>query len=190
MRALKTNGLFTAGLAGLKPPRPARGTTPTGSRILGLGQEPIVIGYGPGDAPAQFRGGTTSISEWYIYWALEQVRGPEGEANWSYQQSFLGGRRVTGGAIVDFVLWEKGYAIGLRIQTFYFHLASPLQSEKQAADLEQKVALQDGTDLYVVDIYEQNYIHDPSGTAAKRQVVLAQELVEYYNPRSSGEVRP
>lgn len=190
MKKLATNALFTKGLDGLKPPRPPRGTIPTGSRALGLGQVQVVIGYGPGDAPEQFRGGTTSISEWYIYWALEQIRGPEGEGDWSYQQSFLGGRRIYGGAIVDFVLWEKGYAIGLRIQTFYFHLASPLQSIKQATDLEQKVALENGGDLYVVDIYEQNYIHDPSGNAAKRQVILASELVESYNPRSTGDVRP
>lgn len=191
MKQIKQNGLFTGGLVKLKAPRPPRGTIPTGSRILALGQQVPTIGAGPGLAPEGFVGGTTSQTEWYVYWALEQIRGPEGEVGrWDYQSSMLGGRHMVGGAVIDFVLYEDDYQIGLRIQTFYFHLASPQGSYKQSSDLEQKIRLNDGTDLYVVDIYEQDYIHDESGEAVKREVIRAMSLIEEYNPRSAGGVRP
>jgi hypothetical protein len=188
---MKLNKLFTGGLAELKPPREPRGIAPSGSRVLGLHRTIQVIGAGPGEAPAGFVGGTTSLSEWYIYWALMQVRGPEGdEGRWAYQESFLGGRHIVGGAVVDFILYEDDYYIGLRIQTYYFHLASPEGSVKQSADLEQKVRLQDGTDILIVDIYEQNFIHDNTGRAAIEQVIKAMQLVEEYNPRTTGDVYP
>jgi len=188
---VKFNKLFTGGLAALKPPREPRGIAPTGSRVLGLGKDVKNVGGGPGDAPAGFVGGTTSLSEWYIYWALLQVRGPEGdEGAWAYQESFLGGRHIIGGAVVDFILYEDDYYIGLRIQTYYFHLASPEGSVKQANDLEQKIRLQDGNDLIIIDIYEQNFIHDDSGQAAIEQVLKAMQLVEEYNPRLTGDTIP
>jgi hypothetical protein len=188
---MKTNPLFTGGLAAMKPPRAPRGTIPTGSRILGLGFDVPTIGGGPGMAPAGFIGGATSQSEWYIYWALTEIRGPEGdEGRWDYQSSTQGGRHIVGGSVVDFTAYENQYIIGIRIQTFYFHLASPEGSYKQASDLEQKVHLQDGTDMYVVDVYEQDFIHDPSGEAAKREVLRALSLIEEYNPRSAGLVFP
>lgn len=186
------SNLLMGGLIKMKPPRPPRGTLPTGSRILGIGQDVPNVGGGPEAFLRTFNeGGATSQSEGYIYWALLQVRGPEGdEGRWDYQSSTLGGRHVAGGAVIDFTMYENDYEIGIRIQTFYFHLASPEGSYKQADDLEQKVRLQDGTDIYVVDVYEQNYIHDPSGRAAIQQIVEAMSLVEEYNPRSSGLVRP
>ena len=190
MRQLRPNSLFTGGLAKMKEPRAPRGIMPTGSSILALGQQVPKIGGGPGAAPQGFIGGTTSLSEWYIYWALEQVRGPEGEVGrWDYQSSQQGGRHIVGGSVLDFLLYEDDYQIGIRIQTFYFHLASTDGSYKQSSDLEQKVRLQGGTDLYIVDVYEQNYIHDESGEAAKREVIRAMSLIEEYNPRSVGAVR-
>jgi hypothetical protein len=186
----KTN-LFTGGLAAMKEPRAPRGTIPTGSRALGLGQTVPNVGGGPGLAPAGFIGGATSQSEWYIYWALLQIRGPEGdEGRWDYQSSTQGGRHLVGGSVVDFTIYEDQYIIGVRIQTFYFHLANPAQSYKQADDLEQKVHLQDGTDMIIIDVYEQDLIHDESGEAAKREILRALSLVEEYNPRLSGLTRP
>lgn len=188
---MKTNKLFTGGLVAMKVPRAPRGTIPTGSRELGLGQIVQNIGGGPGLAPAGFIGGATSQSEWYFYWALTQLRGPEGlEGRWDYQSGQQGGRRVVGGSILDFTCYENEYIIGIRIQTFYFHLAAPGGAYKVADDLQQKIHLQDGTDLYIVDVYEQDYIHDESGDAVMREARRALSLIEEYNPRSAGLVRP
>jgi hypothetical protein len=176
---------FTGGLGILKPPKIPRSIMPTGSSILGLGQKVQTTG-GPGLAPDGFIGGTNSQSEWYFYWACLQVIGPEGD-KWGYQQSFLGGRHIPGGAVVDFVIYQNEYTIGIRIQTFFFHLGSVDQSYKQADDLEQRIRLE-ANGLRVVDVYEQNFIHDESGKAAIREVVMAMELAEQWNPLASGLV--
>lgn len=183
----KRSGLFTGGLAALKPPKPPRAVFPQGPEVLGISLGPIQVG-GPGVAPAGFIGGTNSQSEWYIYWALTKILGPEGYI-WSYQQSFLGGRHLPGGAVVDFVVYYELYAVGMRIQTYFFHEASLMGSYKHASDLEQRISLTDNG-LIVVDIYEQNFIHDATGKAAIQQVLRAMQLVEEFNPRATGTVRP
>lgn len=171
----------------LKAPRFPRAVVPTGPSVLQLNKKPAYVG-GPGNAPEDFIGGATSLSEWYIYWALLKILGPEGD-QWAYQESFLGGRYMPGGAVVDFVVYQGEILIGLRIQTYYYHTGSPGGSVKHSSDLEQKVSLEENG-MYVIDIYEQNYIHDETGQAAIQQVLMALELVEEFNPRATGQVRP
>src|SRR6187455_711622 len=63
-------------------PERRQGIRTYGPKELGLQAAPQLVG-GPGDPPPGFVGGTTSISEWYLYWAFEKVLGPEGP-DWQY----------------------------------------------------------------------------------------------------------
>ena len=168
-----------------KPKKLLKAILPIGPRYLAQDYvHPQQIG-GPGQPPAGFIGGTNSVSEWYIYWALTKILGPEGEG-WTYQSSYLGGRRIRGGAVVDFVVFTPRYNIGLRVQTFYFHLAAG--SIKQSSDLEQRIALE-SYGLRIVDIYEQDFIGDPTGQSAIRVVLNALNGNESANPRTYGILR-
>ena len=156
---------------------------PQGSRAIQTIMRSVLIS-GPGDAPAGFVGGTTSLSEWYIYWALLQILGPEGDS-WAYQESFLGGRHMPGGAVVDFIVYQGNVELGLRIQTFYYHLAAG--SFKQSTDFEQRIALTGGG-LLIIDVYEQDFINDNTGKAVLHVVREALAGIEHYNPRAQGTV--
>lgn len=106
--------------------------------------------------------GTTSISEAYIYWALTKILGPEG-SDWAYQQSVLGGRHGPGGAVVDFVVYYRAIALGIRVQTYRYHIAAG--PAKQAYDNDQILSIST-LNIRVYDIYEQDFIFDDSGQAA------------------------
>jgi hypothetical protein len=166
-------------------PTPDNNRIPTGPRYIYADTSNPLHSSGPGPPPPGFIGGTNSVSEWYIYWALTKLLGPEGR-EWTYQSSYLGGRRMKGGAVVDFVVFTPRYNIGLRIQTFYFHLAAG--SYKQASDLEQRVNLEH-QDLRIIDIYEQDFIGDKTGQSAIRVVQMALNGNEAPNPRAYGIVR-
>lgn len=151
-----------------------RGSTSQGAKVMGLHAGAQQIS-GPGDPPDGFVGGTTSKTEWYIYWALTKVLGPEEEGEWSFQNSMLGGRSTRGGAVVDFVVNMEPMYIGLRVQTFQYHFSD--NSYQKMHDREQLFALSDW-DFIVVDILESDFIHDATGAAAI-QVVLAAIRQEY-----------
>lgn len=169
----------------MNPSREAviRSLMPTGPFVLGLGLKPIVQG-GPGEPPAGFVGGTTSKSEWYMYWAYEILLGKEGEF-WGYQQSFLGGRHNPGGAVADFVLYMPKQNIIVRLQTWRFHFA--LGAEKIATDMEQKINLFSpfGEEI-VVDVYEQDFIWDETGKAVLEVCKDSIEGREWNNPLATG----
>jgi hypothetical protein len=168
-----------------QPPTPDNSRIPTGPRYISIDLNYPIHASGPGHPPPGFIGGTNSISEWYIYWALEKILGPEGHG-WTYQSSYLGGRRMRGGAVVDFVVFTPRYNIGLRIQTFYFHLAAG--SYKQANDYEQRINLEQ-QELRIIDIYEQDFIGDRTGQSAIKVVLMALNGQEAPNPRTYGIVR-
>lgn len=172
---------------GAKFTAPNVGSTviPRGSRLVQRAMDVERIGAGPGQAPVGFVGGTTSLSEWYIYWALFKLLGPEGD-QWAYQESFLGGRHLPGGAVVDFVIYQADLEIGVRIQTFYFHMAAG--SWKQASDIEQRIALGKLYDMQIVDVYEQDYINDESGQAALKVMREVLAGIEHFNPLATGLV--
>lgn len=161
-----------------------RSLMPWGFRELGLGQAVQREGVGPGEPPAGFVGGTTSKTEWYVYWAFTILLGPPGVL-WSYQSSFQGGRHVPGGSVADFVLYMPKQTIIVRVQTWKFHFASG--AEKIARDEEQKIVLHSiwGEEI-VVDIYEQYFIQDETGKAVLEVCKDAMEGVEWPNPIATG----
>lgn len=132
---------------------------------------------GPVSAPpAGFVGATTSVTEWMIYWAIAKVLGEPADPRqppfigypplWYYQSEQFGGRRMAGGAVVDFVVsggrGGRGRDIGFRLQTERFHLyASAEVHFKDQAQLWQLSA-----SMQVIDIYDQDFLNDPSGQAA------------------------
>jgi hypothetical protein len=180
---------FLHAAATLQPPPPRRGLTSQGFRELALNRPPAEVN---GPAPwcdehaAQFAGGTVSRTECYVYWALIQLLGPEG-SGWGYQQSYLGGRHIPGGAVVDFVVYNGNQTIGIRVQTFYFHFAPG--SFKQESDYDQYLALS-SPDFLVIDVFEQDFINDPTGQAVLRITHDAINGVQRPNPLASGMVMP
>lgn len=139
---------------------------------------------GPGEPPLGFVGGTTSKTEWYVYWALEKLLGPEG-VTWTFQEAFAGGRHIPGGAVLDFVVYTPKYRILIRVQTWRFHLGGG--GEKIALDLEQKINLFTpyGEEL-VIDIYEQYFLWDKTGKAVLDVVQDAINGIEWPSPISTG----
>src|SRR5688500_8452875 len=110
---------------------------------------------GPGDPPLGLVGGTTSLTEWFVFWALEQLLGPMDKGDRTYQQAVLGGRHLPGGAVVDFIVSRAVPPIGIRVQSLQFHLSGGCRKEYYGQ--EQKFCLS-GSGLQVVDIYEQDFI--------------------------------
>lgn len=161
-----------------------RSLMPWGPRELGLGLTTANQGSGPGEPPAGFVGGTTSKTEWYVYWALEKILGPEGYT-WSYQQSYQGGRHVPGGSVVDFVIYNPKQTILCDVQTWEFHFAQG--SQKMSRDFEQREGLGVvGGEEIVVNVYEQYFINDPSGKAVMSVMLDCIAGVEWPSPVSTG----
>lgn len=157
--------------------------TSQGPRILGLGR-PVPQLTGPGDPPEGFVGGTTSLSEWYLYWAFSVILGPEG-LDWSYQSGMLGSRNTPGGAVVDYVVYQGSVSLLVRLQTYRFHLSAP--ADQQVHDIEQFIALS-SPDTIVIDVYEDQFLFDETGQAAIKLVVdiINRRIVQ--NPMASGFV--
>lgn len=168
--------------------RPASGdlhiqTYTKGPRVLGIGIKPENIS-GPGEPPEGFVRGSTSLSEWILYWALTKILGPEGDV-WEYQQSMQGGRHLLGGAVVDFVIYQGAVVLGIRLQTYRFHLSA--DAKKQATDLDQFLALS-GPEVIIIDVFEDDIIKDETGQAAIRIVLDIINRRERINPLASGFV--
>jgi hypothetical protein len=165
-------------------PTGRQGVRSFGPEELGLSTTPRLIG-GPGEPPAGWVGGTTSVSEWYLYWAFEKILGPEG-ADWQYQSSWLGGRQMRGGAVVDYVVRQKsGRRVGVRLQTYRFHFN--VDAAEQASDVEQALALSE-LDFIVIDVFEDQVINDPTGQAAIMAVLEIINERQRPNPLSTGSV--
>jgi hypothetical protein len=186
----KKVGFIKKGKQAFVPGPQSDAVIPRGSReFQNLMRQPQGVYYGPGPQEEQYKSGTTSDTEFYIIWALRQIfknypNGGEG-IFWDYQKSQQGGRHLPGGSVLDFILWGRPYNIGIRIQGTYWHFG---RGEDQLADdFSQKIRL-NGGGLVIVDIYEQDFINDPSGYAAIRVVLLAMERQENYNPRAAGNV--
>ena len=149
---------------------------------------------GPGEAPPGFILPTTSQTEWVGYWALATVfdnpRDPRvgpfegGFPDWAYQQYALGGRSVTGGAVVDFVVQytPRGRPVGIRLQTEYFHLFAP--EERQNYDLMQTAAL--AAEMEIVDVFDYDLLRDKDGSGAVIAMKRAVGLLQRPDPLSAG----
>lgn len=167
---------------------PARPTGPKKLRLTG----PTNVQGGPGDPPPGFLNSINSKSEWIVYWALSKIfgnppeprRGPftGGVPDWSYQAAYDGGNRNVGGSIVDFIVYTARVPVGIRLVTEYYHMFT--NRRKQVQDEMQKLALEGAVD--VVDVYDYDFINDPSGEAAVRVVKLAIGQMERPNPLLTG----
>lgn len=190
--SFKTRGnRFASTRKRFAPPREPRAIFPQLGRALGFGmKEPPV----PGSVEwycienqQEFLGGTVSMTECMFYWAMEKMLGPEGR-EWDYQGSKLGGRHMPGGAVVDFVYYGFGeQQVAIRIQTYYFHQG--VDPNKKAEDREQRIALEDAGYI-VIDVWEQEFIHDETGQAVLKVAHDAINGIQHENPMASGLATP
>lgn len=146
---------------------------------------------GPGDPPPGFVTATTSATEWMVYWALSKIfnnpldpRQPPYEGgwpDWTFQDPYNGGRREPGGSVIDFIVYNPGRGrnqLALRIVTEYWHLYT--SGRKQATDQMQKETLSAGMD--VVDLYDFDFVNDPTGQAVIIATKNALGMIERPNP--------
>jgi hypothetical protein len=182
----------------LKPPRGLGKATPratqieklprrpTGSRALSLGQYADRVTGGPGEPPEGFVGVWTSLTEWYVYWALFKITDPSadprqppfvGNEHFIYQKQEEGGR-VPGGSVTDFALSTPTGWIGLRVETERFHIWTT--AEVQMKDFGIKTHL-DSMER-VISIWDQHFIGDESGQEVIRVCKLAMKGVELPSP--------
>jgi hypothetical protein len=167
----------------LEKPRPVSTLRSRGPRHLGGGEPEVLTDLVLFLRQFQVRG-TTSITEGMVYWALEKLLGPEGDS-WVYQESRMGGRHLLGGAVIDFIVYVGNLSIGIRVQTYRFHMnADPRQ---KAHDQSQLWALSDPRTI-IIDIFEQDFIDDMTGQAVIRVVHEAITGQQRINPLASGFV--
>lgn len=134
---------------------------------------------GPGEPPKGFVIGTTSRSEWYIYWALLKVKGKAGESSWGFQIDAGGGRGTKGGAVIDFVVWDQEPRLAIRVQTERFHEAT--HNRTHVYDETSKRMLE-RIGYKVIDVWEVHFITDESGQAAISIVKDALRGIERPSP--------
>lgn len=165
-----------------KPP-----SLPTGPRMfrpVPLDQQ--AIHEGPGEPPPTFLTPRTSKTEWYVYWGLATIfdnpKDPRqapflgGYPDWTYQLAL-----DDAGAIVDFIVNNPGksqQSIALRIVTEYWHLYTT--NGKHASDEMQKEAL--SAYFTVIDLYDFDFIHDPTGAATIVTLKNVLGMIERPNP--------
>jgi hypothetical protein len=181
-----------------RPPRLR--TAPALPRGPRLYKTPKNLGYkGPVmEPPAGFVRGTTSVTEWAVYFGLAKVTGtPENyreppfigsPGTWAYQKAWDEGRRAPGGSVIDFVLFAGAWSdqdIAIRVMTERFHLYADF--EQQSHDALQLNRLSGF--MRVVDIYDNDFLWDPTGQAI---VVLIKDALAgstYPNPINQGSTQ-
>jgi hypothetical protein len=149
---------------------------------------------GPGEPPVEFVNGKTSKSEWYPYWAMCKIWdvptnprvGPfEGDHGgiWGYQVYFpiLGS---TGKTNIDFVYYGAGYVIGIRVQSEKHHLMTdPLQYQ-----LDEWLGSHNFGVSAIIDVFEHEYLMDPTGQAVCRAMANACRGIQSQSPLAKGNV--
>ena len=166
-----------------------------GSRTYQYNHEGEIRG-GPGDPPPDFLVATNSITEWYVYWgmfkALEIPFDPRKSGppfmgwmpDFAYQLPMQGGRTLPGGAVPDFVVYRTwtGVPVIIRVVTEFFHIFT--SNAKQVSDAFQKQRLEDEVD--VIDVYDSDFTHDPTGQAVIQVLKRAVGLIERGDPLRAG----
>jgi hypothetical protein len=184
-----------AGFPSIPRPRVRRKTfRPTGPKIYQLSKDPEHLG-GPGDAPTEFLSAQTTETEWYVYWAFSKLfHDPKDprlppytgarDGSWQYQKFVEGPSDSVIGNLrnVDFIAVFGTQLIGFRIQTARFHVMA--SSVIQAKDFYLKTHITGVTRL--VDIYEQDFIGDPSGEAVCTTLANALRGFESAGPNRMG----
>jgi hypothetical protein len=136
--------------------------------------------------PELFSTPSTTFDEGVFYWALLQLRGPEGpEGGWQYQTGVRPGGQKVGGATVDFVIdVYDGKPIACRIVTPYheggFVFAGP---EKEASDELQIFTLEE-QGYEVIDAYSKLWMSDQTGLAALHVAQRVLDKDPSFNPNS------
>lgn len=166
---------------------------PTGPKIYRLQTKPARPFAGPGEPPEGFVTAHTSKTEWYVYWAIAKVlndpvdpRRPPfvGGERWAYQKAEEGGR-VKGGQVLDFVVFNGAHSIGIRVETERYHIFTTaanhahdfyLKTHSKAADV-------------IVNVYDQDFMGDPSGQAACAVVARALKGEEGPSPMATATGR-
>ena len=183
-----------------RPVRPPRlrsfPVMPRGPRLYKL--DPDHAKSGPGEPPPGFVTATTSATEWFVYWAvakvLKQPKDPRqppfmGHPGvWEYQHPMMGGRAARGGAVADFRILPGNAVDGeilIRVQTSRYHLFT--DASKQAVD--ELLLTRMARFGRVVDIYEQDFIHDDSGQAVILEVKKALYGGRSSDPLSAGTAK-
>lgn len=176
----------------VKPPPRPKGFASRGPAVLGIGRAELVSDV-PANLPDElFLGGTVSLTEKMVYWALLKELGPpevDGVVRWDFQKSLLGGRQVFGGLVADFIVdphgLERPSPLLLRVQTFQYHLHGG--ELLKAYDFEQADNVTEvGYD--VIDLWEQEFIFDETGRAVREVVRDALNGIQHPNPDATGLV--
>jgi hypothetical protein len=154
---------------------------------------------GPNEPPPGFVTATTSRVEWWVYFALFKVLAPNRDPRdgrngfigipgiFGYQTAFEGGRNRTGGGqIIDFTIepheLTTGQPVALRLQTERFHVFTDDIKQGREQLLRSRLSRS-----YVVrDLYEQNFLFDPSGQAVVIAVKNALRGMTEPNPVRGG----
>lgn len=171
---------------------------PRGPKMYRMFRKEIIIS-GPGDPPPGFVIGTTSITEWWAYWALFKVmktlygfsKEPRDEPfdgfppYFGYQVDFIGGRQ-RGGSVVDFTVNHLGQALLIRVVTDRYHIRTT--AEKLASDEAQFRTLS-RFGRRVVDVMESDILNDRSGNGAVKAMWKAVQGVNTQHPSVTGQVR-
>jgi hypothetical protein len=195
----------------LKPKKPPRGLQTKGGRSITKksleklpkhprGREELKLGLksvsyltGPGEPPDGFVDIWTSITEWYVYWALFKLTSPGmdarrppflGNDHFVYQKAEQGGR-VPGGSVTDFAITTPTGYIGLRVETERWHIWTT--AEKQMNDLQIKTHL-DSMER-VISIWDQHFIGDETGQQVIHVVSLALKGIELPSPIKWGNAQ-
>lgn len=142
--------------------------------------------------PTGFLYAKNSVTEWMVYRALAVIfNNPEdpgtgpylgGWPDWTYQS---GQGQGAGSAVVDFVVYRPGFGgrnTGLRVVTEYFHIFT--SAMKQYTDEMQKENLERTMDI--VDLWDQDFLNDPSGQAVIKVVKAAIGLMDRADPIWTG----
>lgn len=153
-----------------------------GPNVYRLNEEPYRLGP-PGDPPPGFVTPKTSATEWPVYWGLARIlQTPDpkyvrsspfvgGPPIWTYQAYVEAGSDKSSN--LDFVVWQpgaRGKPIGIRVQTEFFHNFA--NNETQVYDIIHRDRLEKG--FAVVDLYDSDYMRDPTGSAV---IVLLKEAL-------------
>ena len=183
-----------------RPVRPPRlrsfPVMPRGPRLYKL--DPDHAKSGPGDPPPGFVTATTSGSEWLCYWAIAKVlkwpkdprQGPftGWPGLWAYQWDVEGGRAQRGGQVADFVIMPGNVVDGeilIRVQTSRYHVHTDYTKQASDAILQTRLA-RFGR---VVDIWEQDFVHDKSGQAVILEIKKALWGGKSSDPLSAGTAK-
>lgn len=166
---------------------------PQGPTLLGLGTRRTQSG-GPGAPPPGFLGPTVSNVEWVIYWSSSKLYPPfdprqppftgDRLGRWDYQSPSTPGQvRELGSTVSDFVYHIAAGDVIVRLDTWYYHIAS--NAQKHAFDRAARQSAYRYGDR-VVTLYDTSFINDETGNAAVRALADAISGREILSPVSGG----